>query len=176
MTIDPNKVHLVPYTEINGIRTFSDTFILSILERMYDEGTYFTYFFGEPDYNPQRILQQLKYEQKAMSYILIYDDDLVGVIALDKLQFHHAFGHCFMFKKWWGTQELVDITKTAVNTLLEMYAVIAGIPPVINKHGINFLRKLGFKEQCTIPNYYTNVDGEFVDGAMFTIVRRECDG
>jgi hypothetical protein len=163
-------VKLKPYTEIDGIPTMRDSEVISMLEKVENDGTWKDCFFGDSKATKESFLSRIKFEPRTMFFAVEVDQAPAGFCFLDNMSYRHAQGHFCVFKEFWG-KESVEISKEVYGQLLERrFSVLIGIIPVELKHVLDFCEMIGMKKKCVIPDYfYIDDEDRYVDGVLFTI-------
>ena len=150
-------ITLVPYVEMNGVRTVSDEIIKDVFQQMKIEKTLETVFYSGEVKNEQDLLAILKNRNNLHVFVLV--DGVVGGFAwINGLKSNYAYAHFCFFKKTWGehTQEigkkLIEYWFSIPDKNGEpLFDVLIGIVPAFNKSAINFIQKLGLITIGEIP-------------------------
>ena len=95
------KIEVIPYIEVNGIRTFKDSEIcnlyLSMLarsENIFTDGTV---------RNCEEFLEMFKYGTNLL-YVMLCDRKPAGFAFLNNFTPKTAYGHFCIFKEYWGAE------------------------------------------------------------------------
>lgn len=162
-------VKLKPYVEEDGIPTFKDSEIISMLEKAEQDGVFKDFFFGDSSATKQSFLARIKFEPRTMFFAVEADQAPAGFCFLDNMAYRTAQGHFCVFKEFWGKKS-IEVSKEVYGQLLKRFSVLTGITPVELKHVLSFCEMIGMKKQCVIPDYfYNDEEDRYVDGVLFTI-------
>lgn len=169
---------MIPYCEVDGIRTFSDSFIMELYDRMVEEGTVEVTLYSGNITTREEYLKAIKYGLNKL-WIVLKDDELVGMIWLNNFADRSADIHACMFKDAWG-RYTVGPSKYALNQLLNTpnaegeYTLdtLVGKIPVENQHMVRFSKKVGMSVVGIIPMaMYNGKTGKSVD-CVITYINR----
>lgn len=102
------NVKIVPYCEVDGIRTMSDSFVRSLWERMEAEGK--SRFFSGSIYfkNADDFLREMKYNSN-MFYLVTCSGNNAGCFWLNYFQEKFCQVHYFFFREYWGKTREIGI-------------------------------------------------------------------
>jgi len=169
---------IVPYVEYDGMRTYSDTFICELYNRMEKEGTAQVVFSdGEID-NVSEFLSAMKYGANAL-YLVELKNEIAGIIWLNRFKSKTCHVHFCAFQEYWGHGS-VEIGRSAISQVIHMknadggYSLDAllGLIPCNNVQAIKWLKKVGLKEVGVIPMALWNQDvGKSEDGLLLCLTR-----
>lgn len=148
---DYGEVTILPYTEVNGIRTVSDNDVIDIFNRMKQEGTLETVFYNGTVENENEFLAFFKNTQNFIA-IAYLDKEICGFTWINGLNKTYAFMHFCFFKEFWG-ERMEGIGKTCFDYFKSWnsFKVFVGMIPDFNKRAIKFAKRMGYVEIGTIP-------------------------
>lgn len=162
---DYGTINILPYTEINGIRTISDNDIKDIFSRMKQEGTLKTVFYNESITNEDEFLRFFKCGSNFI-VVAYLDKEMCGFGWINNLNKTYAFTHFCFFKEYWG-EKTDGIGKACLDYFdsWDSFKVFVGMVPAFNKRAIKFVKRMGYTEIGTIP--------EMVENSGMTILYRK---
>jgi len=154
---DKKLIEIMPYIEVDGIRTFTDSEILSIYDRTIKEGKGYIFKDGTI-YNRLRFLEVMKNEGTFL-YIIYYRNDLLGITWLNRFEGRLARIHWCMFDGIsakqkiragrYISQKLINMKDKEGNYIFDL---LIGYMPASNKSAIQFVQMCGSKICGEIPN------------------------
>ncbi len=103
------NLKIIPYTEVDGIKTFRDSDILDLYGRMVKDGTADTVFYEGTVSTREEFLASIK-NRGTLLFILKVDDKIVGFTWLNRFENRTAHNHFVAFSEVWG-KETVEIGK-----------------------------------------------------------------
>jgi len=187
------EINIYPYVELDGIRTFTDTWIRDLFARMVKEGVLTSLFLDGTVQEPGDLIARFKREDHKF-FIVAYGDEPAGLIWLTDFRQATVYVHFWIFKKFRGTDKGMIIALHGAKEFLYMrdhegkyiFDVLFGYISAENKPVVSLFNKLehaannggGFgitgKILGTIPNamidYYKD---RSVDAIMAYLVREE---
>lgn len=149
---------ITPYIEIDGIRTFTDTFIKSIYSRISNEGLVPIVFSDGGIRTPDDFLGFMKYGQNYL-FVIETESDVAAILWLNRILDRTCYAHFCGFKNSWGKGS-VDIGRFAMTHVFNVtddfgkvcFETVLGLIPSWNTVGIGWLKKVGLVEAGKIPN------------------------
>jgi len=151
-----NRLKLIPYCEIDGVRTFSDSYIREVYARMESEGTTGIVFCDGTIVSSDDFLQTMKYGENEL-YFLFDRETLMGMCWLNRFESRFARFHFNLFSDAWGANSVV-YGKWTVDKLLYRkngdycFDMFVGHVPSWNVRAINYVKKLGAKVLGELPH------------------------
>jgi len=155
-------IRLVPYCEIDGIRSFSDSEIAELYDRMEKDGSAEAVFYDRSVQNRSGFVALMR-SPGTYLYVIIAEDvvgvtDMIGIVWLNRVERKRAFMHFCPFSNVWG-EKSVEMGKETVRRLINMKAgkgeylfdVFYGIVPVANARAIKYAEACGGKVICSLP-------------------------
>jgi len=151
-------ITLIPYVELNGMRTIPDDIVFESFDIMVREGTQKTVFYNGSVKTRESFLEFMK-DTRNLPVFVMYDNVISGIFWINGLHSNFAFAHFCLFKNAWG-----DVSKEIGHKVLEywfsipdkdgnsLFDLIIGIIPSFNKKAESYVRSLGFKKVGDIPN------------------------
>jgi hypothetical protein len=151
---------IIPYTEINGIRTFTDTDILDIYDRIIDKGN--GYIFNDGTIaNRNKFLEVMK--SNGFLYIVYYKTNIVLIVWINRFEGKIARIHWCSFNGI-SCRKKIDAGKYVCEKLLTMkndngeyvLDLLIGYMPISNIVAIKFSKACGCIIGEKIPNLIWN--------------------
>ena len=174
------KFTILPYTEVDGIRTVSDSDIKLLFERTQADGLDAIVFYEGTVTTPEQFLSMARSDQ-CLFYILLEGADTVGYMWLNRFENHTARQHFCIFKEHWGRS--IDIGRFTLKKLMHipdetrvggyLFDLLTGFVPAWNKRAINFAVKCGGETHGVIPNAIWNHQAQKSEDAVFIYYTRE---
>jgi len=157
-------MEMVPYTEINGARTFSDLFLAQIFTRMAEQNLVAAIFSGILMRNASDFIQLMKTPSNIPVFVMD-DGECIGFAWLNGIGRNHAYGHFCYFKN--DKFSSIDFGKKVIDYWFSLSGqqgavldVILGAVPSFNEKASHYVQKLGFKRLGEIPKLHITVTGE----------------
>ncbi|MCP3940050.1 MAG: GNAT family N-acetyltransferase [Desulfobacteraceae bacterium] len=171
------NIKLMPYTEIDGIRTISDSKIKKLFDRTICDGVAKTVFYEDTIQTNDQFLSAMKNEA-VLFYLMIVDGEIVGYTWLNRFENHTARQHFCVFKDFWGKS--IDLGKQVLSDLLHMkdkagnfiFDLLTGFVPAWNERAIKFSLKCGGKTYGKIPKAIWNDKKQISEDAFFIYYTR----
>lgn len=149
---DYGTVEILPYTEINGVKTVSDDELKTIFHRIESEGTLKIVFYNNTVKDEVEFIKFFKSTQNfiALAYL---DKKPCGFTWINSLNETYAFMHFCFFKEFWG-ERMEGIGETSFDYFKSWgsFQVFIGMIPGFNKKAIKFAKRMGYVELGTIPD------------------------
>lgn len=144
-------IEVIPYIEINGTRSFPDTFMVSLFNRMKEDGNLEkTFIHGFPNTQYEFLLWAKNPLNKLFvalenkdPIILAWITDTIGKRGTVHFS---SFNGIFARKKIRAAQKILQL-------LFKHYLVLIGLIPAAYEDTKHFSKMLGFKEVGEIPNF-----------------------
>lgn len=169
-------IEILPYCEIDGIRTFADTLMRSFFGQLEADGVFDAVFWGGPT-TPDEAFEMLKYDVNEL-YVVGLNNEPAGLSWLNEHTETTAVGHFAFFKSAVG--HTVEIGKELLKKFFSYkhkdgrprFEVLIGVTPVTNKAALSYLPRLEFRIGCRIPNLcYLAREKKTVDGIISYVER-----
>lgn len=170
---------IIPYTELDGIRTFNDTVIKDLYRRMVEEGTAKRVFFDGSVSNEEAFLNMFKHNPENHLFVIKTDGEPAAIAWLNGVRNYTATAHFCLFKRVWGKKG-IEVGKRAIQFFLNMkdwdgryyHDVITGLTPSCNRLAVRWIQKIGMKILGEIPNVIWDAENqESVPGVISYITR-----
>ncbi|WP_300456618.1 hypothetical protein [Desulfobacula sp.] len=171
------KITLLPYTEIDGIRTIPDSDMKKFYDRTVKDGTDKTVFYEGTISNRDEFLSVMK-SPGVLFYVVMIGTEPVGFTWLNRFENHTARNHFCGFSEVWG--QAVGIGKEVISTLIHMkdndgkfiFDLFTGFIPGWNQYAIKFCLQCGAKSAGIIPNAIWNKEKQKSEDAFFIYYTR----
>ena len=146
---------LIPYIEWDGIRSFPDSYMNTLFERIEFEGKADTVFYEETVHSADGFLKILK---NSAAWIVSLDEIAIGLIWLNHHEGRFARMHWVVFDAC-PRRELFALGRFSYSQILHMrnksgeyiYDMLLGYTPLRNKVAIKYVQKCGGKLCGEIP-------------------------
>lgn len=152
---------LVPFVEIDGIRTLSDSHLKQAYAKTVSDGTHTAVFSDGKVRSPDDFVSLMK-DSRNLPVFIFDDSRMLGYAWINSICDNHAFAHFNFFKETWGAESkemgkmLLEYWFSFPGTNGSLLDVIIGMIPKFNSRAINFTRKIGFERVGEIPNMLLN--------------------
>ncbi len=171
------EVSVVPYTEVDGVRTFPDSVIKKLFTRTKEDDLATVVFYEGTIKTEEQFLAAMKYGE-CLFYIIFIDSDVVGYAWLNRFENHTARYHFCAFKDFWG--KLDDVAGVIMSKLFSLkdstnkplFDLFTGYIPVWNQPAVKFTLKHGGHSAGEIPNAIYNAETEQSEPAIFIYYTR----
>lgn len=172
------RFSMMPYTEVDGIRTATDSDIKKLFTRTEKDGLVRVVFY-EGSINSSCEFLAMAKSNTTLFYILIDGIETVGYTWLNRFENHTARIHFCFFKEYWGKAD--DFAKYVLDKLLSMtgkngdilFDLLTGFIPEWNTHAIKFALKCGAHTHGVIPNaIYNDASGKSENAVFLYYLRR----
>jgi hypothetical protein len=155
----PDKdVSIMPYCEVDGIRTFTDTEILRFYDRMSQMGFIRTIFSDGQINNRNEWLEAMKGSNNHL-FVAYKGSEEAGLIWLNRIEKKKAQAHYCLFYHG-PTKEKIRLCRAVLSILINqknsrghyLFDVLIGVTPSFNRAAIRFMQQCGWKVIGEIPN------------------------
>ncbi len=176
------NIKLIPYTEIDGIKTFKDSEIMGLYDRMDKEGVAEVTFSDGSVINRSEFLDMAK---NVGFFTVSTDVETVGFVWVTDIYMRKAQVHfCFFrsHKEW--AKKGVEIGKKTASSLINLkdgngyvFDVLLGITPKSNVPAVLWLHRIGLKKLCEIPNgVFSAKENRSVPAILWSLTRENNNG
>jgi len=173
------NLQIIPYTEVDGVRTFKDSEIKELFFQTQVDGLVNVVFYDGGVHTADAFLSMMK-SPGCLMWICMDGEDTVGYTWLNRFENHTARQHFCFFKDYWGKS--IDFGKYGLKTFLTMkdrdgnyiFDLLTGYLPVWNIKARQFVEKCGAKTHGIIPNGIWNGITKQSEPAVFIYYTREC--
>jgi hypothetical protein len=173
---------LLPYTTVDGMPTFADSFVRNLFNRMVEDDTAKSVFFDGSVKDPDEFLNIMKFGNNAL-WIVSVDEEISGVVWLNNFEQKRASFHFCFFSNVWG-KDTVSIGKKCVLTLLELksngeydFDLLTGLVPLRNEKAIKWCQEMNFEIIGRLPCSVWNAEEQkSEDGIIFYVERGKYNG
>jgi hypothetical protein len=156
-----SNIELIPYTEVDGIRTYKDSDILDLYDRIIEDG--YEYMFSDGTIGSRdKFLHTMKYKDNQL-YVLYIDRVIAGVMWLNDFNGKVAKMHWCVYNHV-STRQKLYLMRDAVDQVLNikeksggyLFDLIIGTTPVSNELAARFVLAAGAKLAGEVPNLLWN--------------------
>ena len=176
------EIVLLPYTTLNGIPTFTDSFIRGLFDQMAKDNTVKSVFFDGSIQDENQFLDMMKFGHNAL-WVVNVNDKISGFVWLNNFEEKRASFHFCFFQNIWG-KDTVEIGKKCMLTLLELktgdqynFDLITGLVPGRNEKAIKLCKKMNFSILGRLPCSAWNAEEQqSEDGIIFYVERGKYNG
>ena len=150
------KVKIIPYCEVDGIRTFSDSEIKGLWERFMSQGSAPTFTKGMYFRDANEWLYRMKYCENHL-YVCMVENEIMGCFWLNGFQEKFCQMHYFIYKAFFGKGKdySIDIMRQIFSWIdgdgKPLFDMLLGITPKDNSLAVRFMKKCGWKLSHEIP-------------------------
>jgi len=173
------EIKIIPYVEVNGMRTFSDSVIMGLFDQVESESLYQTVFYEGTVTTKKQFLDIMKGPSNQL-YVLIGDKTIFGFVWLNRFEGRTAHLHFCGFKNGWGLGMNAVAAKRILSELMHLksdhghfYDLLIGFMPSWNKYALGFVKACGAKSAGVIPNAIYNMTSGASEPAEFIYLTRE---
>ena len=168
------EVKLLPYCEVDGIRSFTDSEVGYIYTMLEKEDKAEAAFCDGSVRSSEDFVHFMKYESKL--WVAVVDAKVVGIAWLNNFNHNTAWGHFAFFE---SDHDTVEIGRETMRQLMFLednngyiFSVLMGWTSSKNKIVAGFLKQVRMIKVGEIPNAtYDYFDGQTYDAALFYITR-----
>lgn len=143
------KIRIIPYQEIDGIRTFTDSFIKDLYNRAIVDNLEYVFGDGSID-SPETFLAAMKSGNNQLFVIDVDGNKTVGFVWVNRFESRFARGHFCFFREFWGRVP-VEAGKKFLKECVKPLDMIMGIVPYANWRAILFCTKIGMEVVGVLP-------------------------
>ena len=172
------KSKLLPYTAIDGIPTFPDSFIRSLFERMADEDLVKAVFCDGSVQASDDFLRIMKHGMNSL-FVIDLEGSPGGCVWLNGFEKRKAVFHFCFFSNLRGA-DAVEVGKRAVLELLNMtdgggnaiFDLLVGVVSELNVHALQWCKRMEFETLGVLPSAIYDAEfGKSVAGEVFYVER-----
>ena len=171
-----SNIKIVPYCEVNGIRTFQDTEICNLYFKMLTHSE--NIFVDGSVRNADDFLYMFKYDRNEL-YVIYYQNKIAAFCFLNHFDGRSAQIHFCIFKQYWGKvgrdfgrELLTKLLNTKDQDGSYTLDVILGLVPFKNKHAYGYAQRVGGKFVGLIPSAIWNEEKQHSENAsLFYFIR-----
>ena len=153
------------YGEIDGVRNFSDSYIMSLWDKIVEEGKDKSINVISDKWERKDFLRSVR-SGRFHLWIFFEGKRLIGLIWVTNLRPKRAELHFCTFN---GFKDIIRYGKLAQATIIDYYGldVLYGFTPSNNRTAIKYLYKLGWKELGILPKgSYVASEGKSIDSVI----------
>ena len=163
-----NNIDIIPYTKVDGIRTFKDSYVRSLYDRVISEG--YAYIFNDGSIKTsEEFLHSMRYNSEL--FLMYWDNELVAICWLNRFESRSARLH------WCGLgdvnpRKFVIIGKEMLKKLEAHLDLIIGYTPSSNEQAIKYAKLCGMTVATEIPNLCYNANTGKSESGVITYYSR----
>lgn len=169
---------MLPYTAVDGIRTYRDSEILELYARLMDEGG--EHVFRDGTVNSAADFLRMAQGPQVAFYVAHVRGVVAGVAWLNRFQARFAQCSFFVFRQFWGAdalglgrhclRELLHARDASGRHHLDM---LVGLTPADNRAAIGFALRCGWKRRGLLPFGIYNAAAGVSSPAVLTTATRD---
>lgn len=172
---------IVPYIEVDGIRTFTDSQMMSFYNRMVEDGTAGIVFFQGDIKDQYEWLAAMKSPANHL-YVVLTGNDPVGLCWLNRFEGKYARLHFCTFSKFWGTGANDEAARFTLDKLTSMtdengdqvFTMFLGYIPSMNTIAIDYLTRNGGRIAGRVPDLlWDHANQKTVEGTIIYFKRED---
>ena len=173
------KITILPYCEVDGIRTIPNSDIRGFYDRMVKDGVADTVFHAGDVTSPNDFLKHVR-SPGVFLYVVESGGDPAGLIWLTHVEFRSCRVHFTAFSEFMGPGS-VDIGGSAISTIMFMknpgtgdylFDSLFGLLPAFNTRALKWLEAVGMKRTGVMPkSLWSEKKRMSVDGILFCLTR-----
>lgn len=176
---DSFEITLVPYCEVDGIRTFTDTEVLDLYDRMAINGTAKAVFSDGQILSREDWLETMKFPHNFM-YVVFSGDKIVAAVWLNRVEMKKAhFNYCAFFNGW--RMGSVKGGRMIMDTVMEMkskdgeylFDVLMGVTPAVNTSAVKYMKLCGWIILGEVPLGVWNQEKQKSEPALISYYSRK---
>ena len=177
-----SEYKIIPYIEVNGMRTLSDGTVKAIWEQMRQENIVKRMFYDGSVCDEMKFLAWMKSPHKII-HTMWDEGEIAALCLLTGYNGHSAIGHYCIFKKFLR-EKANEIAKQAIeywfswktkNGEPALHSIV-GFTPDNNRLAIKMLPRMGFTIVGTIPDLAWNAYKKKRVGITISYRRRQENG
>jgi len=158
------EYRLLPYTAIDGIPTFTDSFIRGLFERMEKEDLVHRVFYDGTVSTPDQFLLTMKHGMNRL-FVVEFGGEIAGFCWLNNFTLRTAEFHFCFFENLRG-QDAVDVGKSIISAMLAMedgrgnplFDLLFGMTAVDNTPARFWCKAMGFGYLGMLPSAAWNAE------------------
>lgn len=163
-----DEIIIMPYIELDGIRTYSDTQVKALYQKVWDEGLGEDLFHDGSIKDADHFVQLMKSPWNFL-HVIYVGEKVVAVSWVNRVEETHCWCHFVFFKEFHGDSIIYAVGNKYLNYLLDTYGfeVIMGLIPATNEHALMYVRGLGWKIMGSVPGMlWSRAEEKPVDGVI----------
>lgn len=171
-----STLKILPYVEVDGVRTFRDSELLAWWEQMHEDGAGNHVFRDGSIKTGEQFLWQMKRNLDCQLYVGLVGGDPAMLSWLNYFQYHHCQAHFCAFKKYWGKEILHTLGRMFIQTFFRTQNVhmILGLAPADNVSAQAYLTTIGAKRVGPLPGgFWNDHTKQPEDAIIFQALRSE---
>lgn len=161
-----SRAGVLPYIEINGVRTVPDDVILHIFQKLQSDKTLSIVFYDGSVRTEDQFLNFIKSPMNCVCFGIM-DGSISGLAWLNDINDGRGTAHFCVFKESWGknaklmAKEVMDYWfALTTSTGKPLFHLILGVTPSNYKPALRFVSQIGFTLIGEVPkvlfNAYSN--------------------
>lgn len=111
------KIELMPYCEIDGIRTMRDSDVMALFDRMEKDGVISMVFFDGSVKTREGFLYEMKFGGSYL-YVVLIEGQEAGCVWLNRFEARTAHFNWCLFSEFWGMEDKADVAVRARDILI----------------------------------------------------------
>lgn len=169
---------MVPFGEVDGIRTYKDSEILELYRRVMAESG--AQMFRDRSIADGPAFLRMAKAQGTAFHVAYVRGQVAGCVWLTHFHDRLAQVHFFIFREFWG-QDASGLGQHCLRELIHKRCndgeywldMLLGLTPADNRLAVRFAKKCGWKQLCELPYGTFNADTGKSSPAILSAVTRE---
>jgi len=175
-----SKISIMPYCEVDGIRTLKDSQVKNLFKRMQADGTSEIVFLDGSIKSATEFLNAFKYNQSSLLYIVYYEGVEAAIFWLTRPQSRWAQFNFCIFKEYWG-DKAHEIAAYVLKTVITMkdedgylFDALLGVISSRNSYAVKFAINCGWTPIGVFKNGIWNYKEKKSEDAVLVSFDRRC--
>lgn len=170
------KFSILPYVQVDGVPTFRDSEILALYDRVFKDEIDHLVFHDGGVQSREHFLELVKTGKCHLYVPMDAKGQPMGMVWINRLEMTSCHVHFVFFRRYWGTELIVDVGKAITHDLLQSFPVLLGRIPWWNDHAQVYAQKCGWREIATIDHLiWSEKEQKTIIGVVVCITREDLD-
>jgi RimJ/RimL family protein N-acetyltransferase len=176
------RIKILPYTTVDGVPTYKDSEIRRLYHRVVDEGFEDVLFHDNSILNAEEFLVVMKRPDTCL-WTVKYDDVMVAMFWINRIEYTHAHFHFTFFKNAWGSPITDEVGRETMKFMFDlketetseepMFSLLLGRLAASNTIAIEYAKRVGWKVLGEVPNLFLGRDGNPENGIVVYITKED---
>ena len=175
-------VQIFPYCKVDGVRTFKDSFIFGLYDRMVKDHVAEDFFYDDLIPTRDEWLRAMQHPMNFL-YVIFANRALAGIGLLNEVKDKSASIHFTSFRSWLSARQRATVAREILGKLIKiksnkntkecLFDVFVGKIMKSNHRALWFARKMGFSTAGEIPSAAWNSKKGHSEPLVLTYFLRE---